>query len=76
MYITFIEDATGYRAGPVFVRVLFSWIFRKSRDFDRDVTFTRVLAVTRKWNFAGVYLHLLYNMRSKQVNLLIIASQL
>ena len=28
----------------------FSWIFRKSRDFDRDVTFTRVLAVTRKRN--------------------------
>jgi hypothetical protein len=41
---------------------------------DRDVTFTRVLAVTRKWNVAGVYLHLLYNMRSKQGNLLIIVS--
>jgi hypothetical protein len=62
--------------GPVFVGVLFSWIFRKSRDFDRNVTFTSVLAVTRKWNVAGVYLNLLYNMRSKQVNLLIIVSQL
>jgi hypothetical protein len=45
---------------------------RKSRDFDRDVTFTRVLAVTRKWNVADVYLYLLYNMRSKQGDLLII----
>jgi hypothetical protein len=35
--------------GPVLVGVLFSWISRKSRDFDRDVTFTRVLAVSRKW---------------------------
>jgi hypothetical protein len=60
--------------GSVFVGILFSWISRKSRDFDRDVTFTRVLAVTRKWNVAGVYLHLLYNMRSKQGNLLIIVS--
>ena len=59
-----------------FVGVLFSWISRKSRDFNRDVTFTRVLAVTRKWNVAGVYLYLLYNMRSKQGDLLIIASQL
>jgi hypothetical protein len=62
--------------GPVFVGVLFSWIFRKSQDFDRNVTFTSVLAVTRKWNVAGVYLHFLYNMWSKQVNLLIIVSQL
>ena len=62
--------------GSVFVGVLFSWIVRKSRDFDRDVTFTSVLAVTRKWNVVGVYLQLLYNMRSKQVNLLIILSQL
>ena len=37
---------------------------------------TSVSAVTRKWNVAGVYWHLLYNMRSKQVNLLIIVSQL
>jgi hypothetical protein len=29
-------------------KVQFSWIFRKSRNFDRDVTFTKVLAVTRK----------------------------
>ena len=49
-------------------KVQFSWIFRKSRDFDRNVTFTSFSAVTRKWNVAGVYLHLLYNMRSKQVN--------
>ena len=56
--------------GPVFVGVLFSWIFRKSRDFDHDVKFTSVLAVSRKWNVAGVYLHLLYNMRSKQILLL------
>ena len=62
--------------GPVFVGVLFSWIFKKCRYFDHDVTFTSVLAVTRKWNVAFVYLHLLYNMRSKQVNLRIIASQL
>ena len=60
--------------GSVFVGILFSCISRKSRDFDRDVTVTRVLAVTRKWNVAGVYLHLLYNMRSKQGNLLIIVS--
>ena len=57
-------------------KVQFSWIFRKSQDFDHDVTFTSVLAVTRKWKVAGVYLHLLYNMRSKQVQLLIIVSQL
>jgi hypothetical protein len=38
----------------VFVGILFSWIFRKSRDFDRNVTFTSVLAVTRKSNVAGV----------------------
>jgi len=62
--------------GPVFVGVLFSWIFRKSRDFDRDVIFTIVLAVSRKRNVAGVYWHFQYNMRPKQVNLLIIASQL
>lgn len=55
-------------------KVQFSWIFRKSWNFDRDVTFTKVLAVTRKRNVAGFYLHLLYNMQSKQVNLLIIAS--
>jgi len=59
-----------------YLGILFSWIFRKSRDFDRYVTFTSALAVTRKWNVSGVYLHLLYNMRSKQVNLLIIVSQL
>ena len=53
-------------------KVQFSWGF-SFRGF--SVTFTRVLllAVTRKWNVAGVYLHLLYNMRSV---LLIIASQL
>jgi len=56
--------------------VFFSWIFRKSQDFDRDVTLTSVLVVTRKRNIAGVYLHLLYNMQSKQVKLLIIVSQL
>ena len=61
---------SSFRGGSLFVD------FRKSRDFDRDVTFTRVLAVTRKWNVAGVYLYLLYNMRSKQGDLLIIASQL
>jgi hypothetical protein len=36
-------------------KVQFSWISPKSRDFDRDVTFTRVLAVTRKWNIAVQY---------------------
>jgi hypothetical protein len=30
----------------------------KSRDFDRNVTFTSISAVTRKWNVAGVYLHI------------------
>ena len=35
--------------------------FEEVRGFDRDVTFMRVLAVTRKWNVAVVYLHLLYN---------------
>ena len=70
------QSETRIVQGPVFVGVLFSLIFKKSQYFDRDVTFTSGLAVTRKWNVAGVYLHLLYNMRSKQVNLRIIASQL
>ena len=39
----------------VFVGVHFSCILRKSRDFDREDTFTRVLAVTRKWNVAVVF---------------------
>ena len=54
-YLSFLIVAFCIVQDPVFVGVLFSWISRKSRDFDRDVTFTRVLAVTRKWNIAVQY---------------------